>query len=705
MDNNLYYLQSLGVSGMTFSANTLTLTNPTGGIIANALIDINADSRWYIPSGSTVEIGSYSQSFVYGDLYVLGELILNDNSQLIILNGNLILSGGTITVSGSGQTVLVDLPTFGDLITSGTYSGGTLTLSTSNGTDVTVNGFFTGSTDVFTTGASYNNGIIYFDTNVSPSAYTVNISSLTGGSNTFLTGVTYDNLTNTITLTDNTNTTFNAYIDSVSGLTVNGSLSATTLYGDGSNLTGIPTQDTFVTGGTYSNGSAIFTNNTGGTFNVSGFYTGLTDNNQFTTGFTYSSNTFTILDNSGNTFNATINTVTGLTVNGGLSATTISATTYQNLPLSGYGTGLTFNTANYNLTIDGGNGVLDTVSLSVLASDLTVTGGTYNPNTGIAVFTNNTGGTFNVTGFLTGLTDTYVSGSTYSNNTFTFTNTSGGSFNVNFNTVTGLTSTGTISSNTISATTYQNLPTDVRVTGGTYSAGTTTFTNNTGGTFSITGFSTGYTYSQTNNYTSGIPVSITHNFGTTEVLVQIIDTNTNQQIFGNISNYQLNSFDVTLNSSLNGIKVVVAGGSLTSTTPRGSITLLFGHDSVSPSDSVSYFIGGQFNLAPLTSTNDGRRLITQKTGNITQVSISRTIGGTLGSSELNTLSINNVTQATTRIITSAATFDSSSSLINYTLTSPLPVVAGDKLEIEWDTPSYATNPTTVRQQINVLIDF
>ena len=261
-------------------------------------------------------------------------------------------------------------------------------------------------------------------------------------------------------------------------------------------------------------------------------------------------------DNSGNTFNATINTVTGLTVNGGLSATTISATTYQNLPLSGYGTGLTFNTANYNLTIDGGNGVLDTVSLSVLASDLTVTGGTYNPNTGIAVFTNNTGGTFNVTGFLTGLTDTYVSGSTYSNNTFTFTNTSGGSFNVNFNTVTGLTSTGTISSNTISATTYQNLPTDVRVTGGTYSAGTTTFTNNTGGTFSITGFSTGYTYSQTNNYTSGIPVSITHNFGTTEVLVQIIDTNTNQQIFGNISNYQLNSFDVTLNSSLNGIKVV-----------------------------------------------------------------------------------------------------------------------------------------------------
>jgi hypothetical protein len=285
MDNNLYYLQSIGVSGMTFSANTLTLTNPTGGTIANALIDINADSRWYIPSGSTVEIGSYSQSFIYGDLVVLGTLLLNENSQLVILNGDLVLSGGTL--SGSGQTVLVDLPTFNDLITSGTYSGGTLTLSTSNGTDVTVNGFFTGSTDVFTTGASYNNGIIYFDTNVSPSAYTVNISSLTGDSNTFLTGVTYDNLTNTITLIDNTNTTFNAYIDSVSGLTVNGSLSVNT-----------------ISATTYQNLPI--------------------DPNTYVTGYTYTNNKFTIKQNNGQPdLYANIDTMTGLTVNGSLSATTL----------------------------------------------------------------------------------------------------------------------------------------------------------------------------------------------------------------------------------------------------------------------------------------------------------------------------------------------------------------------------------------------
>lgn len=47
----------------------------------------------------------------------------------------------------------------------------------------------------------------------------------------------------------------------------------------------------------------------------------------------------------------------------------------------------------------------------------------------------------------------------------------------------------TINNGAISATTYENFPTDVYVTGGTYSNGSAVFTNNTGGTFSVTGFS------------------------------------------------------------------------------------------------------------------------------------------------------------------------------------------------------------------------
>lgn len=50
---------------------------------------------------------------------------------------------------------------------------------------------------------------------------------------------------------------------------------------------------------------------------------------------------------------------------------------------------------------------------------------------------------------------------------------------------------GGFSGLSISATTYHGLPTDVFVTGGTYSSGTAVFNNNTGGTFSISGFSTG----------------------------------------------------------------------------------------------------------------------------------------------------------------------------------------------------------------------
>ena len=66
----------------------------------------------------------------------------------------------------------------------------------------------------------------------------------------------------------------------------------------------------------------------------------------YVTGFTYSNNTFTIKQNNSQPdLTQTINTVTGLTINGNLSVTgttssgTISATTYQNLPFSGTVTG------------------------------------------------------------------------------------------------------------------------------------------------------------------------------------------------------------------------------------------------------------------------------------------------------------------------------------------------------------------------------
>ena len=148
--------------------------------------------------------------------------------------------------------------------------------------------------------------------------------------------------------------------------------------------------------------------------------------------------------------------VTGETTNfTGLTLSTISATTYQNLPATPF------------LPFSGG----------------TVSGAT--------IFTG-------------GLTADTISATTYQNLPATpFLPLSGG-------TVSGATNfTNGLTANTISATTYQNLPTDIRVTGGTYSGSTIIFTNNTGGTFNVTGITTsstftGGTVSGATNFTNGL---------------------------------------------------------------------------------------------------------------------------------------------------------------------------------------------------------
>ena len=237
--------------------------------------------------------------------------------------------------------------------------------------------------------------------------------------------------------------------------------------------------DIYVTGGTYdsTHGIATFINNSGFSFTVTGFTSG--GSSVFSGG-----------------------TITGATnFTGGLTANTFSATTYEGLPLDIHLTGLTFDNSTYNITVSQNDGSQYTQNLSILSSDVTITGGTYNPTTGVASFTNNTGGTFNVTGFLTGHTDTYVTGMTFNNNILTLYQTQGNaSISQILNNLSGLTVSGNVVANSISATTYQNLPSDIFVTGGTPNNSTRsyTFINSTGGTFNLLGLldvtTTGGTY-------------------------------------------------------------------------------------------------------------------------------------------------------------------------------------------------------------------
>ena len=167
----------------------------------------------------------------------------------------------------------------------------------------------------------------------------------------------------------------------------------------------------------------------------------------YVTGFTYNDNVLTIKQNVGQSdLTALINTMTGLTVNGTLSATTGNIGTINTTTLNATGGSITTAASNPNDIVN-----YSTLTGYSISNDIYVTGGTISytgPNGSIVLGRKNAS---NVT--LTGLTDVFVTGGTYNAGTLTLNNNSNGSFNV-----TGLTSTDTF------------------VTGFTYSPTTNTFT-------------------------------------------------------------------------------------------------------------------------------------------------------------------------------------------------------------------------------------
>jgi hypothetical protein len=134
-----------------------------------------------------------------------------------------------------------------------------------------------------------------------------------------------------------------------------------------------------------------------------------------------------------------------------------------------YVTGMTWNPGTFDLDILTNNGDFN-ANLYVLATDMTVTGGTYDPVTGVATFTTNSGNTFGVSGFTTGYTDVRLTGATFDYNTGTLslTNTDG-----SIVTATGMA--------------------DNFITSGSYNSGTGVLSLNrkSGSTITIPGFSTG----------------------------------------------------------------------------------------------------------------------------------------------------------------------------------------------------------------------
>jgi hypothetical protein len=225
-------------------------------------------------------------------------------------------------------------PQFTDILplTGGTFdkNAETLTLSNAINGSISVSGF----SDYFVTGGTYdsNTGIVTFS-NTSGGSF--NISGFTSGGGTFTGGTVSGetNFTNGLTANTISATTYQNLPTDIfvtGGTYSNGTATFTNNTGGTFNVSGFTTGgtsgfDVFVTGGTYnnSNGTATFTNNTGGTFSVTGFTTGGTSSSTdvFVTGASYNNNTFTFTNNTGGTFSTLFNTVTGLTINGNLSVT------------------------------------------------------------------------------------------------------------------------------------------------------------------------------------------------------------------------------------------------------------------------------------------------------------------------------------------------------------------------------------------------
>jgi hypothetical protein len=359
------------------------------------------------------------------------------------------------------------------------------------------------------TGGSYSNGVITLSGTGNVNGNTITgLSTITA--DTFVTGFTFNISNYDLTINQN---------NGQSPLTQSLSILASDLY---------------VTGGTYNSntGVATFTNNTGGTFQVTGFLTGFTDT--LVTAFTYSNNTFTITDSRGSGFTATINTMTGLT------ATTISATTYFNLPVTNFTGGTVSGATNFT-----GGLSANTFSATTYFNlpSATFTGGTVSGST-------------NFTG---GLSANTFSATTYLNlpsSTFT-----GGTVSGPTNFLSGLTA------NTISATTYQNLPVtaDTFTTAATFSVSTGIITfnrNNNTPNYTVTGltgFTSAFTYS---NNVFTISRSGTSN------LTALINTVTGFTINGNLTvtgTSTVNNLTITGTTALNG---PINSGTLSGTTTR-----------------------------------------------------------------------------------------------------------------------------------------
>jgi hypothetical protein len=248
---------------------------------------------------------------------------------------------------------------------------------TANGLiEVPLSGF--SSSNYYTDSAFLSGSTVFFNRTDTPLAYSVDLSSLISGSDNYVTGGTYNSITEELEFTGtNLATTFNVDVSAL-----------------------LDDTNTYVTGGTFSTGTLTLDRNDANQVVITGF----TDNDTFTTGATLNGNVieFDRTDLS-NAYNVDLTSL--------LSG--FSTTDY-------YVTGGTYSTGTLTLDRNDGNSV--TVTGFTDNTDNFTTGGTYNSITEELEFTGTNGATtFNVdVSALLDDTNTFTTGATLSGNTIIF---------------------------------------------------------------------------------------------------------------------------------------------------------------------------------------------------------------------------------------------------------------------------------------------
>jgi len=328
------------VTAMTFNNNVLTLKQTQGTAPISQLID-NLSGLTVTGNVYTNTISATTYQNLPLDIYVTGGTYNPSTGVLVLTKNNVVdgysitgfttqFTGGTVTGATNFTAGLtantISATTYYNLPVSGLTAGNNISITGSNGNYTiaftgTTGSNFTGGT---VTGATqFTNGVTA--NTISATTYqNLPISGLTAGANISITG---SNGNYTIIFTGTTGSNFTG--GTVSGATnFTGGVTANTLTVNGVRITG----DTFTTAGTYNSSTSIitFTKNDGTNYTVSGL-TGVT------TAFTHSSNVLTISRSNASNLTATINTLTGLTINGNLTVTgssTMGATTSSSLTVN-----------------------------------------------------------------------------------------------------------------------------------------------------------------------------------------------------------------------------------------------------------------------------------------------------------------------------------------------------------------------------------